>query len=160
MHKLTKIGIIILVISIVIGAIGFYLTVFQGIGAKVENIITNAKKITIKPLSNYTIPYVSNGSIVLLFYNSTSPVDVYNLPANATPINISRGRVVEFLPQKQGHITFHNPNFQNVTMYLGIVYVTTTNIFFGGGLIGLAILLFLIGIIMIIIGFILSRRKR
>ena len=151
MHKLTLIGIVLIIIAIILGAV----SLFQFAGVVMKGL----HEITLSPNSTKTFE-ASQGTILIFAYNSTSGVQYKVI--SGTPVvktTQSNGVVaVEFYSTNSPYVVqLVNPNNYPVNVTVeeegsgGLVYIS---------LMGLAFVLFLAGVALIIIGIILGRRKR
>ena len=152
MHKLTLIGLILVVVAIVLGV----LSIFQLAGTVLQNVHTA----TIQPGGTQEFQG-SPGSLLILVYNTSTPI-AYKV-VNGTPNVTTRQEGLQTEVAFTGITTSFtvevtNPNNYpvNVTVVSqGLRQVSSYIIAFSVG-----VIVFLAGIVLIIVGVILGRRKR
>ncbi|WP_373468472.1 hypothetical protein [Acidianus infernus] len=164
MHILSKIGLIMLVIGIILAGVGFY--AFSSLINEIEPVIKlhGAQRIILGPYQNYTILVSpSPGKIIVFAYNSTSPIYV-TLPSsftNSTPISTTERVYLSPTGDVSGVIEFQNPSNSSIIVYYVLKYIEVSSIdVYSLVFVFLGALLFIVGIIIAIIGLILGRRKR
>ena len=152
MHKLTLIGLILVVVAIVLGVV----SIFQLAGTVLQNVHT----VTIQPGGTQEFQG-SPGSLLILVYNTSTPI-AYKI-LNGTPNVTARQEGYQTEVAFTGITTSFtvevtNPNNYpvNVTVVSqGLRQVSSYIIAFSVG-----VLVFLAGIVLIIVGVILGRRKK
>lgn len=159
MHTLTKVGIIVLVIGIIIAGIGLYstFTVAGSLTSVIE--LKNAQAITLNPSSSYNISYsvTKTPAIVMLALNSSKPISV-TVPTTFSRLSQNNEIVYEMVlttPQT-GTITLYNNYTVPITVEYQLGQATPSllsALVLPGGFLAI------IGIILAIIGVIMGRRK-
>lgn len=152
MHKYTKIGIIVLVIGLGL-FVSYFAVSFQ---LFTSHLVSN--HVTIPPLGKYSIQYPA-GRLVTIIYNSSSPLDVINVPSNAYTSSTPQGEAIGFYSTSAGNITFVNPHPSYVTLYYQMTSFPTSELALLGILVIIGIAALIAGIVLIVIGIIKGRKR-
>ena len=152
MHKLTLIGLILVVVAIALGVFSIY----QLAGTVLQNMHT----VTIQPGGTQEFQG-SPGSLLILIYNTSTPIafKVVNGTPNVTTRQVGMQMEVTFTGITTSFtVEVTNPNNYPVNVIVASQSLPQASLYVISFSIG--IIVFLAGIVLIVLGVILARRKK
>ena len=155
MHKLTLIGIILVVLAVVLFGIFIALSSFY-LGKT-----TVTRSVVLGPHETANVSYSPN-SITIISYSSNGTITLTHMPTNSSSVRVVESKnMVEVadLGSTSSYITFYNPNNYAVSLNYTVVSSSLTHTIEIGITFLASIASFIIGIVLIIIGVIKGRRK-
>ncbi|NON61130.1 hypothetical protein [Acidianus sp. RZ1] len=158
MNTFQKAGIIIAIVGVVILLAS--IAEIYSIDSSLSSILVHGESLSLKPKEFYNISVlVPSNHVLAMYYNSSLPIQVTGFPTSPTKITNNSWLELAVLSKNETvDVSFYNNNTNNVNLFHSYKVLPAPSPLLTVGILA-SIPLIIIGIVILVLGFIKSRRK-